>query len=80
MIDATRKWPYPPVALPGKKYMEEAKKIWEELGLPPLTPRIPWHGYSLGHWSAENEEEAEMAVRGDYLKNTQRLEKAGTKT
>lgn len=49
MIDATRKWPYPPVALPAKKYMEEAKEIWRELGLPPLTPKSPWHGYSLDH-------------------------------
>jgi 4-hydroxy-3-polyprenylbenzoate decarboxylase len=80
MIDATRPWPYPPVALPGKKYMEEAKAIWEKLGLPPLTPKEPWHGYSLGHWSKQNEEEAEMAASGDYLKVTQRLEKAGIKT
>ena len=80
MIDATRPWPYTPVALPGKKYMEEAKAIWEKLGLPPLTPKEPWHGYSLGHWSKQNEEEAEMAAGGDYLKVTQRLEKAGIKT
>lgn len=76
MIDATRKWPYPPVALPAKKYMEEAKAIWEELRLPPLNPKMPWYGYSLGHWSREDEEEAEMAVRGEYLKNTSRRKNA----
>lgn len=79
MIDATRKWPYPPVALPGKKYMEEAKKIWEELGLPPLTVKMPWYGYSLGNWDKENEVEAEMAVRGEYLEVAKRLRKARVK-
>ncbi len=80
MIDATRPWPYTPVALPGKRYMEEAKAIWEKLGLPPLTPKEPWHGYSLGHWSKQNEEEAELAAGGDYLTVTERLAKAGIKT
>ena len=27
--------------------------IWQELGLPALTPQPPWHGYSLGDWSDE---------------------------
>ena len=31
--------------------MVNAKKIWDELKLPPLTPQPPWHGYSLGDWS-----------------------------
>lgn len=75
LIDATCKWEYPPVALPAKEYMEEAREIWQRLGLSPLTPRMPWYGYSLGHWSAENEEEARMAVRGDYLEVARKLEK-----
>ncbi len=79
MVDATRKWPYPPVALPARKYMEEAKRIWEELKLPPLTPKMPWYGYSLGHWDKENEEEAEMAVRGEYLEVAKRLKRDGVK-
>lgn len=79
MIDATRKWPYPPVALPARSYMEAAKAKWEELGLPPLKPRMPWYGYSLGHWSAEDEENAQMAVRGELQKVAARLQKQGTK-
>jgi 4-hydroxy-3-polyprenylbenzoate decarboxylase len=79
MIDATRKWPYPPVALPAKKYMEEARQIWEQLELPPLTPKMPWYGHSLGNWDEENELEAEMAVRGEYLEVAKRLRKAGVK-
>jgi 4-hydroxy-3-polyprenylbenzoate decarboxylase len=47
--------------------MENAKEIWEEIGLPELTPRKPWFGYSLGAWTAEDEEEAAMAVRGEYF-------------
>ncbi len=79
MIDATRKWPYPPVALPSKQYMEAAKVKWEKLGLPPLKTKMPWYGYSLGHWSAEDEENAEAAVRGDYQQVAERLLKKAIK-
>ncbi len=48
--------------------MERAKEIWEELNLPKLTPRSPWFGYSLGHWTEEYEEEAELAVKGEYAR------------
>jgi len=67
LIDATRPWPYLPVSLPRKEFMESAKALWEELGLPPLKPRRPWYGYSLGVWSKEDEEEAELALRGDHF-------------
>ena len=50
LIDATLKEPAPPLALPKREFMERARKIWEELGLPALTPQPPWHGYSLGDW------------------------------
>ncbi|HXK30151.1 MAG TPA: UbiD family decarboxylase [Candidatus Binatia bacterium] len=79
MIDATRKWPYPPVALPSKKYMEAAKAKWEKLGLPPLKPKMPWYGYSLGHWDEEDVENAESAVRGDYRQVAERLQKKAIK-
>ena len=51
LIDATLKENFPPIALPKREYMERAKAIWEELGLPELKPEAPWHGYSLGEWS-----------------------------
>lgn len=73
LIDATRKWPYPPVSLPRKKYMDMARVIWEELELPPLTLKDPWWGYSLGFWSEELEEEAELAVRGEYYRTGEKL-------
>ncbi|HMA82434.1 MAG TPA: hypothetical protein VKR81_16155, partial [Candidatus Binatia bacterium] len=79
MMDATRKWPYPPVALPGKKYMEAAKVKWESLGLPPLTPKMPWFGYSLGHWQDEDVENAELAIKGDYETVAARLKQKGVK-
>ena len=66
LIDATRKWAYPPVALPKKEFMERAKRIWEEEGLPTLETKALWFGYSLGDWSREDEEEAELAVRGEH--------------
>jgi 3-polyprenyl-4-hydroxybenzoate decarboxylase len=38
LIDATRGWEYPPASLPSKDLMENARKIWEQLKLPDLTP------------------------------------------
>jgi len=66
LIDATRKWPYPPVSLPRREYMERARALWEELGLPPLQPKAPWYGYELGYWPADWAQAAEWAVRGEY--------------
>lgn len=79
LIDATRKWAYPPVSLPEREYMENARRIWEEMGLPPLTPRVPWYGYSLGDWTAENEEEARAAIRGEYYQTGEKLARGGVK-
>jgi UbiD family decarboxylase len=67
LINAIRPWPYTPVSLPQKEFMERSKVIWEELGLPTLKPRMPWYGYSLGAWTREDEEEAELAVKGDHF-------------
>ena len=50
LIDATLKHPAPPLALPAREFMERARVIWDELHLPTLSPRPPWHGYSLGDW------------------------------
>jgi UbiD family decarboxylase len=66
MWDATLKEPFPPISLPKREFMERARGIWEELGLPALRPKQPWFGYSLGDWNPELDLEAEMAVRGDY--------------
>ena len=46
--------------------MERAKKIWEEEGLPPLSPKMPWYGYALGYWTEEDEEAAERALKGEH--------------
>lgn len=73
LVDATRKWAYPPVSLPRKEFMENAKRIWEELGLPTLRPKVPWHGYSLGWWTEENKAEAELALKGKYYQTGEKL-------
>ena len=67
LIDATLKGTYAPVALPKREFMEHARAIWERLGLPPLTPQSPWHGYDLGHWPPELARQAEMAARSEYF-------------
>jgi UbiD family decarboxylase len=66
LINATLKIPFPPVALPAAQFMENARALWERLGLPKLTPQAPWHGYDLGAWTEELENQAQMATRGDY--------------
>ena len=74
LIDATLKEDFPPISLPKREYMERAKVIWEELGLPKLKPEAPWFGYSLGEWSPEFDAAALRATRGDYLDNAKELE------
>lgn len=75
-INATRKWPYPPVALPQKEYMERALEIWRgETDLPTPRLREPWHGYMLGHWDEQLEEFASLIVRGEYLKVGEKMAK-----
>jgi UbiD family decarboxylase len=66
LIDATLKHDMPPLALPTEKYMSAARKIWEELQLPHLTPRPPWHGYHLGDWDKRWDGYADAAVMGDW--------------
>jgi 4-hydroxy-3-polyprenylbenzoate decarboxylase len=75
LIDATMKGDMPPLALPKKEYMERARKIWEELGLPKLRPQSPWFGYSLGDWLPAWDEAAKRAVEGRYLENGRISEK-----
>ncbi len=69
LIDATLKGDLPPIALPKREYMEHAKGLWEKLGLPPLKPEAPWHGYSLGDWTKDWDAAALRAVEGKYLEN-----------
>ena len=69
LVDATMKGDMPPLALPKKEYMERARAIWEELGLPRLRPQPPWFGYSLGDWLPEWDAAAQRAVEGRYLEN-----------
>ena len=75
LIDATMKEDFPPISLPKREYMERAKEIWEELGLPKLKPESPWYGYSLGEWPEELERAAELAVKGDYFETGELLTK-----
>jgi UbiD family decarboxylase len=67
LIDATLKGNFAPVALPAREFMEKARVLWERLGLPPLKPESPWHGYDLGYWPEDLARQARMAVEGDYF-------------
>jgi UbiD family decarboxylase len=66
LVDATRKYPMAPLALPTREYMEHARALWEELDLYPLNVQSPWHGYDLGDWSDRWETFARRAASGDW--------------
>jgi UbiD family decarboxylase len=82
LIDATMKDDMPPLALPKKQYMEQAKAIWQELNLGPLRPQPPWFGYSLGDWLPQWDDAAQRAAEGRYLDNgriSEKLRRKGLK-
>ena len=66
LIDATMKYDMAPLALPKQAYMENAKDLWQRLGLPELSPQEPWYGYSLGDWSEAWDRNAETAAEGNW--------------
>ncbi|MGP0090740.1 MAG: UbiD family decarboxylase [Xanthobacteraceae bacterium] len=71
LIDATMKEAMPPIALPKREFMENAKALWERLGLPPLKPEAPWFGYSLGDWTDEWDKNALDATRGEWMNRSE---------
>jgi 4-hydroxy-3-polyprenylbenzoate decarboxylase len=68
LIDATSKNLMPPLALPAKAFMEDAKELWEKIGLPTLSPQAPWHGVHLGDWGDSWEQFAQAAVKGEWVR------------
>jgi len=68
-LDATLKGDMPPLALPKQEFMERALTLWQELGLPPITPQPPWHGYSLGDWDDQYDVYAQRAVEGRWAES-----------
>lgn len=73
LINATLRESFPPISLPKREFMEAAARIWDELELPPLKPEPPWHGYSLGQWSDEFDEEALLATQGRWIETGDKL-------
>jgi len=73
LYDATLKENFPPISLPKREFMENAAKIWDEIGLPKLKPQEPWFGYSLGEWDDDFDEAAKMATDSDYWAYGERI-------
>lgn len=68
LVNAMRPWAYPPVALPGKEFMERAIELWQRCpDAPALSLRAPWHGYSLGHWTDDDQLLARLMTEGKFL-------------
>jgi UbiD family decarboxylase len=82
LIDATMKEELPPLALPKREYMERARRLWEELGLPRLAPQPPWFGSPIGDWIERWDTAAKRAAHGEYLENgrvTEQEQRGGLK-
>ncbi len=79
LIDATRKWPYPPLGLPKKEHMDRALQAWDEEGLPRLRLKKPWYGYHLGLWSDSDAENASFAERGERDKINDKMKRGWKK-
>jgi 4-hydroxy-3-polyprenylbenzoate decarboxylase len=74
LIDATKVGVHPPVALPQRQYMERALELWREHpGLPEAHLRDPWYGYSLGVWTEQDQELADLITAGKYREVGQRV-------
>jgi 4-hydroxy-3-polyprenylbenzoate decarboxylase len=41
--------------------------------LPKLEPESPWYGYSLGDWNPELDEEARLAVAGEFWQTGEKI-------
>lgn len=52
----------------------------KEDNLPQLIPKVPWYGYSLGYWTEEVEEEAQLALKGEHYQTGEKLLKDRKKT
>jgi 4-hydroxy-3-polyprenylbenzoate decarboxylase len=73
LIDATMPWPYPPLSLPKREYMERAITIWNDLKLPALNLKEPWFGHALAYWTPEEDEEATLAMQGRHFETGEKL-------
>jgi UbiD family decarboxylase len=76
LIDATMPWPYPPLSLPKREYMERAITIWNDLKLPTLNLKEPWFGHALAYWTPEEDEEATLAMQGRHFETGDKLKKS----
>lgn len=75
LMNGTIKWPYPPISLPRKEFMERAIEIWKEEGLPALKLVAPVWGLDLGYWSEADKQKAEWALKGEYYKTAEQQAK-----
>jgi 3-polyprenyl-4-hydroxybenzoate decarboxylase len=66
LVNAMLKEKFPPISLPKREYMENAKQDLGGTRPARAAPQTPWYGYSLGEWSDEFDEAALRATRGDY--------------
>ena len=67
LIDATSKFPFPPVGLPGSELMEHVRTIWEEVGLAETNaPRARLGAVALGPLRTKAESQGSADFSGLY--------------
>ena len=49
--------------------MDRALKLWQELQMPHIVFKAPWHGYLLGDWSDSWEKFAQNSTAGKWKEN-----------
>lgn len=80
LIDATLTGTLPPVSLPAREFMEEAKEIWDKLKMPSLVLQPPWFGYELGDWSPTWDRFAKRATASQWQETGRETAKEQSKT
>ena len=75
LIDATLKENFPPISLPKREYMERAKVIWDELGLPALEAGDAVVRLFAGRMARRIRAAAQRAVKGEYFETGAELAK-----
>ena len=67
LINALLKGEFAPVALPKREFMENAKAIWERLGLPALKPESAVARLRSRRLAVEPGAAGDMAARSEYF-------------
>ena len=67
LINTLRPWSYTPVSLPSKGFIGYIEGDSGRAGFSLVKPRVPRFGLQSRIWTKQDEEEAKLAVKGEYF-------------